>query len=99
MNAPALTQHAITRAAQRGIAHSDIELIALMGTEVEDGYLVREKDYVEAELIVKAFLQRLRHLVGKRVVLTSGRIITAYHASNSHQRRLRRRARESGSID
>jgi hypothetical protein len=99
MNTLALTQHAAIRAAQRGIAQSDIELIVLIGTEVEAGYFVRQKDYFEAERVVKRFLQRLRHVVGKRVVLASGRIITTYHASDSKQRRPRRRARQSNLID
>ena len=99
MNPPALTQHAAIRAAQRGIAQSDIDLIILIGTEVEAGYLVREKDYFEAERLVKSFLQRVRHLIGKRVVLEGAKVITVYHASGSHQRRIRRRARESNLPD
>lgn len=99
MKTLALTQHAAVRAAQRGIAQSDIELIVLIGTEVEAGYFVREKDYLEAEQVVKSFLQRLRRVVGKRVVLASGQIITTYHASDFHGRRLMRRARESDLIE
>ena len=99
MNTLALTQHAAIRAAQRGIAQSDMELIVLIGSEVEAGYFVREQDYLEVERVVKRFLLRLRRVVGKRVVLASGQIITTYHASKSHRRRLARRARESNLID
>jgi hypothetical protein len=40
-----LTGHAAMRMAQRSIKLKDAELIALIGTEVADGYLVRDKDY------------------------------------------------------
>lgn len=39
------TSHAILRLAQRGIATDDIGLILPVGTEISDGYLVREKDW------------------------------------------------------
>ena len=39
------TAHAAMRMSQRGLATDDIELIRRIGTEVEGGYLVREKDF------------------------------------------------------
>jgi hypothetical protein len=38
------TRHAMTRLAQRAIAGEDLDLIMLIATEVEDGYIVRAKD-------------------------------------------------------
>lgn len=90
-----LTSHAAVRMGQRGIQMKDAELIALIGTEVEDGYLVREKDYQQAARTIKALLSRLRRVVGKRLVVADGCVITAYHASTRQQRRLLRRARQS----
>ena len=55
------TQHAAVRMAQRGIPAKDAELIALIGTEVGDGYLVRSKDVQAAE-------REIKHLLGKSVV-------------------------------
>jgi hypothetical protein len=95
MNTLVITNHAAVRMAQRGILPKDAELIALVGTEVEGGHLVRDKDYQEIERALKALLKRLRRLVGKRLVISSGRIVTAYHASKQQQRRLLRDMRAS----
>jgi hypothetical protein len=85
--------------AQRGITLSDADLIATIGTEVEGGYLVRYKDYQEIERAFKDFLNHLRRVVGKRLVVADGQIVTGYHASDVHQRQLIRRARESDLLD
>ena len=90
-----LTRHAAMRMAQRSIQLKDAELIALVGTQVEDGYLVREKDYQEIETDLKHLLVRLRRIVGKRLVVADGQVVTAYHASSKYQRRLLRSATES----
>jgi hypothetical protein len=70
-------------------------LIILIGTEIDDGYLVREKDYKEAEHRLKRLLQNFRRLVGKRLVVENGRIVTAYHSSKTHERGLLRNARKN----
>jgi hypothetical protein len=44
MSTLVLTEHAAMRMAQRSISLKDVELIVLIGTEVEGGYCVREKD-------------------------------------------------------
>ena len=54
------TKHAAVRMSQRGIMARDAELIVLIGTEIDDGYLVRERDYQEAEHRLKRLLQRFR---------------------------------------
>ncbi len=94
MRALTITDHAAVRMSQRGIMPKDAELIALIGTEVDDGYLVREKDYQKAERALKRLLQSFRHLVGKRLVVKSGRVVTAYHPSKKYKRGLLRDARE-----
>jgi len=90
-----ITRHASTRLTQRGMRLDDAELIALIGTEVEDGYLVRAKDYQEIESALKKLLERFRRVIGKRLVIANGQIVTAYHASRGRERRLLRNARES----
>ena len=82
-----------------GIISKDSDLIALIGTQVDDGYLVREQDYQEVEHAMKRFLQRLRRVVGKRLVVQDNRVVTAYHSSTRHERRLLRRAREDNLVD
>jgi hypothetical protein len=84
----ARTQHAITRLAQRGIKLDDIPFIMAFGTEVTDGFLVREKDVRAIEHSMKAFVQRLRLLQGKRIVTRDGCLITGFHASEKQARKL-----------
>jgi hypothetical protein len=90
MSALVLTGHAAVRMAQRSIKMNDIDLIALIGTEVDGGYLVLAKDCQRIERELKRFLDRIWRICGKRLVVADGRIVTAYHASRSHQRRLLR---------
>lgn len=85
-----LTRHATARMAQRGVSLSDIELIGLIGTEVEGGYFVRDKDFQEIERVLKNLLHRFERVVGKRSVIDSGQVITVYHASKVRQRHLLR---------
>jgi hypothetical protein len=94
MNGLLLTNHAAVRMAQRGILPKDSELIVLIGTEVDDGYLVREQDYLEVEHAMKRFLERLRRVVGKRLVLRGNHVVTAYRPSKKRERRLLRNAQE-----
>jgi hypothetical protein len=99
MSALLPTRHGAVRMTQRGFNMSDAELIAMVGTEIEDGYLVRHADYQEVEHILKRFLERLRRLRGKRLVIEAGRIVTAYHATNGHQRNLLRKSRAGNSYE
>jgi hypothetical protein len=80
--------------AQRSIPMRDADLIALVGTKVEDGYLVRDRDCQAVEHIIKKVLERIRRLRDKRLVVADGRIVTAFHASGREQRRLMRNAYE-----
>lgn len=90
----AITNHAAVRMAQRNISVKDSELIALIGTEVDEGYLVRARDYQEVERLLKELIERFRRLIGKRLIIAEGRIVTAYHTSKACQRRILRDAHE-----
>lgn len=89
----ALTHHAVVRMAQRGILPIDVDLILAIGSEVEDGFLVRRKDVKIVERDVRDFLKRLKKVEGKRLVVTDGCLVTAFHASPREQHRLTRRER------
>lgn len=89
-----LTAHAKVRMSQRGIANDDLELIKWIATEVESGYLVREKDYQALDRELKQLRDHARRLVGKRLVVKGDRLVTAYHAAWTKERRLLRRAGE-----
>jgi hypothetical protein len=90
MNDLALTNHAVTRMAQRAILPSDLEIILAFGSEVEDGILVRQKDVECAENAIREILKRLQKLRGKRLVVSEGHLVTAYHATSREQHRLMR---------
>lgn len=92
-----LTEHAIFRAAQRGLSGNDIDLITMIGTEVPEGYLVRKKDCQEWERYFKSLLERIWRLEGKRVVTDAGCIVTVYTAKKSKQRNLLRRSEKRNS--
>ena len=94
MNKLVITSHAAVRMAQRGMNANDAELIVLIGTEVHDGYLVRTRDYQEMERVLKELLHRLRRVVGKRLVVAEGQIVTAYHVSKTRHRQMLRNVHE-----
>ena len=87
----ALTNHAVVRMAQRGILPSDLDIIFAIGSEVEDGILVRQKDVEAAERSIRNLLKRLQKVKGKRLVLAGGCLVTACHASDRERQRLTRR--------
>jgi hypothetical protein len=89
-----VTRHAEIRMAQRSILLGDADLIAMVGTKVEDGYVLLEKDYQAVEHFIKKFLQRIRRLRGKRLVVIEGQIVTAFHATRRQHRQLLRGAHE-----
>ncbi len=94
MKAMSLTNHAIVRAIQRGISDDDLSLIMLIGTEVADGFFVRNKDCEATERHLRHLADRVRRLKGKRMVVAEDRIVTTYHASHKTERRLLRRAEQ-----
>lgn len=62
MNPPYPTAHAAMRMSQRGLANDDIELIRWIGTEVEGGSLVREKDFRALDRELKQLRDQVRKL-------------------------------------
>jgi hypothetical protein len=94
MTSLTLTHHATVRMAQRGISVTDAELITLIGTEVDDGYLVRAQDCQQIEAELKKILKRVVRLRGKRLVIANGRIVTVFHASRRQERKSLRYAHE-----
>lgn len=93
-----LTTHATLRIAQRGIRHDDLELIQWIGTEVEGGYLVRERDFQALDRELKRLRDHARRLVGKRIVVAGESVVTAYHARPDTERRLLRGAERRASL-
>ena len=88
------TRHAVSCMAQRDIGDDDLDLIMMIGTEVEDGYIVLTRDCKAAEGELKRLLDRVRRLNGKRLVVEGNQVITTYHAGDGTRRQLIRRAEE-----
>ncbi len=91
MTALQLTHHGSVRMAQRGISNRDIDLITLIGSEVDDGYLVLNKDCQVFIRKLKKLISNVQRLQGKRVVVVDGQIITVFHANKEEQKRILRR--------
>lgn len=88
MESSILTKHAVERFAQRGYSPDDVDLIMKIGTEVDEGFLVREKD-VEAEIeLLRKRLKRVERLKGARLVIANGAVITGYRTNKRTQKRL-----------
>jgi hypothetical protein len=90
-----MTERALIRMAQRGMRLKDAELIELVGSQLEDGFIVLDQDYRRLEAELKKILEAARRVRGKRLVVAEGHVITAYHPSKRRQRRLLRNAYES----
>jgi hypothetical protein len=68
------------------------EFIALLGGATAWPTVARSIgcDSARVERVLKKLLQRLRRVVGKRLVIAEDRIVTAYHASKACQRQVLR---------
>jgi hypothetical protein len=93
MKAIRLTAHAALRLAQRAIRPDDLALILLIGTEVEGGYFVRQKDCQAVQHDLKRLMEQIDRLSGKRVVVACDRIVTAYDADHRKEQCLLNRPR------
>lgn len=91
-----LTKHAIARLSQRGFLDCDPELIMHLGSEVEDGFLFLDKDFQEIDSKLRQYSAHLRRLVGKRIVMVNGRMITGYHAERQKCSALLRNRKQRG---
>jgi hypothetical protein len=92
MKSSRLTRHAVLRLSQRGVGSDDLEIIDLVGTDVEGGTILLRKDAAAFEREAKKAISRVWRLVGKRSVCDRDTVITAYHATRAKQRRLLRLA-------
>lgn len=75
-----LSQHGRDRMTARGLSSSDLELILLFGTEVEDGLLVLKRDRDAAIEILKHLIHRVERLTCQRIVTRDGVLVTAFRA-------------------
>ena len=97
MNHINYTHHAETRLQQRGIREKDIPLIIALGTQIDDEtWFMRNRDVTREIESLKKEIHRLERLANRKVVIRSGRVITAYLSQPADQKRTLRRGRQKG---
>ncbi len=84
-----LSDHAALRMAQRGFGN--VELALAIGTDVEGGVFVRDKDCERILTSLAEFRRQIERLRGKRFVYDGGLVVTAYRAKPKKVKRLLRR--------
>ena len=91
------TRHAKTRMQQRGIREKDIPLIRKYGTQVDDEtWFMRNRDVAREIETRKREIQALSRLRNRKLVISGGRVITAYPSRPADQKRTLRRGRQKG---
>ena len=86
-----LSEHAKSRARQRGICESDIPLVVAAGTPVDDDSLFLLAKDVDREIRRrKREISALERLRGCRVVVAGETVVTVYRPSVKIERRLMR---------
>ena len=82
------SKHARQRLGQRGFKQVDEDLFKAFGEQVEDGYLMTNQAIQDAQLSLKAALQRLDHLKGATLIEADGAVVTVYRADRKRVKRL-----------
>ena len=82
------SNHARTRMRQRAMSSTDVGTIVGHGTQVRDGYLLRERDVSEAVSRLKHQIRTLERLRNRAVICDKGTVITMYPASKRKQKQL-----------
>ena len=84
------SNHARRRMRQRAMSSTDVETIVVHGTQVRDGYLLRERDVNEAVSRLKRQIRTLERLRNRAAICDRGTVITAYPTSRRKQKQLLR---------
>ena len=80
MTKPSITKHGRARMRQRGLREADLDLILEYGTEIgQDRIMLRGRDTDKIIQSLKREIAKFERLKNKVVVVSDGRLITAYH--------------------
>lgn len=86
------SNHAGQRMQQRGIRERDIDLLLSCGTQIDEAsILLSDKDAAREIERRKHEIQTLERLRGCKVVIIEGVVVTCYHASEKHLKKVVRR--------
>ena len=86
------SSHARKRMQQRAMSLTDVETIVSNGTQVGDGYLLRERDVNKEVARLKSQIRVLERLRNRAVICDRGTVITVYPAAKRKQKQLLRSA-------
>lgn len=84
------TKHFQERMQQRAVRDSDVKLIQQVGTPVEGGLLVLDKDARREIAKLMKKIERLKRLRGQLIIQQGDALITTYKASPRRQKKLLR---------
>ncbi len=83
----AITRHAETRMAQRGIRDTDVDFLLAHGTDMgADRIMLTKRDAAKAIRDLKKRIADIERLTGKVIVVAEGCLVTAYHGSRRTRR-------------
>lgn len=89
-----LTSHARKRMKQRGLRLCDLDLLLSTGDQIgPDAYLMTNEVADREIACLKAEIQHIERLRGKKLVVDGNTVITSYHASRRNQVQTYRRGK------
>jgi len=96
MSALFISHHAAIRMNQRGLRHSDLDLVLRCGSEVGDDIVFLSRQDADREISHrKQEIQALERLRGQKVVVADETVVTCYRSNIRDQKRMLRIGRES----
>ena len=79
-----ITRHGEVRMSQRGIRKTDLEVILAHGTDIgRNRIMLTRRGAAKAIGALKKQVSMIERLTDKVLVVTDGRLVTAYHQSES----------------
>lgn len=99
MTSVPITRHGQTRLSQRGIRETDVDLLLAHGTEIgRDRIMLMARDAAKLIRDKKQEIARIERMTGKVLVVSDGRLVTAYHQTtptrmSRGRSKMRRRAK------
>lgn len=89
------THHAEIRMNQRSFRPEDVDLILAAGDQIGPDAFMMSREVTDREIARrKREIQRLEHLKGKKIIVSGGMIITAYHTTQREEKRTFRIGRD-----
>jgi hypothetical protein len=92
----AVTNHARIRSAQRNIPLTDLDIVVMIGSEVENGFYIRDADCEALEQVLRATLKKLTKWRGAQLIVKDGAVVTTYRPTREQEKKMLRSAHDHG---